>query len=157
MPIIQDPRMNAREEALLGIAYFEVDFILNKVNYQSGHYFYKKDNGNPNQPFNSRYLPHGFPVVATNKVGIGENDISPAELERYKKMFPNLIYTYAFKIDAHPDAIKEDPPGTFDIDGSKPMAAYMNKHVSDQAKGLKNFERGQPYRYNRGEDTLQTN
>ena len=160
---IQDPRMNQTLEKRLGVAYFDDEFRVQGKTYQAGHYFYKKTTGNPTDPFNSRYLPHGFPIIATGRVGIGSNDISNADLDRYRLMFPNLMYTFALTIEADPDFVdtEQDTTDTTNLDSLRAMAAYLHRcitqnigppqvpNVPGQGRGLGKFNLESPYTYRR--------
>jgi hypothetical protein len=105
MRIIQDPRQNQGNEKDYGVAYFENDFNIGGTTCIAGQYFYRNDTGNPEDRFNARFLPHGFPVIAKSKTG---GNINEADITKYKKMFPNLIYNVILKIERDPSYSNAD-------------------------------------------------
>ena len=152
MPVIQDPRQNPGNEHNLGIAYFEKAFILDGVTYIPGHYFYKKM-GNPNDPFNIRYLPHGFPIQVTGITEATNEDWADVDVEYYKQMFPNLVYNpdWVLKVKANEGYVQLPDP---DIDRIKPMAAYNNENAFDETRGLRKIPPWALYRYDREQKEL---
>jgi hypothetical protein len=143
--------MNAGREKQFGVAYFNNNFEVGGTTYQAGHYFYVKDTGNPNNPFNPRYLPHGFPVVATGTQGAG--GLSDILIRDTLIVFPNLIYTVILKVEPDPEAVANE--NTTELDSVYPMAAYLNRYITDEEKGTPKFNRGREYKYNRKDDTLE--
>ena len=148
MPIIRDPKMNANNEKEYGVAYFENDFQIGNNDYIAGHYFYRKDTGSPNDPFNPRYLPQGFPILARGRLG---GKVPQDIIDKNKEIYTTLIYNTILRIEADPFYVdnQQTPTPTTNLDSLYPMSAYLNRCISNGRSGLPQFDRGNPYIYNR--------
>ena len=137
MPIIQDPRMNAGREKDWGLAYFENNFQIGSKTYDAGHYFYyKKDTGTSDDEFDPRFLPQGFPIIATKATG---GPLSPQNIiDDYKKIYQTVISTVLLKIEADPDDVRNQttPTPTTNLDSRLPMVAYLTRCISNTKTGL---------------------
>ena len=142
---IQDPRMNQGNEKNFGILYVNEPFDFDGDYYHKGHYFYKKNVGNPNDLRNSRYFPNGFPVEVTEV--LPGNQIPRQLIDDYVIIFPNLVTKVLFvvEIDSRYDQDK--------LNSLFPMAAYLHRCISHReeveyapnGRGLPKFTQGQSY------------
>lgn len=151
---VQDPRMNPGREREYGIAYFPNDFEIgegeNVEIHIAGHYFYRKDTGNPNDEFNPRFLPQGFPILARQATGgpMPGQDV----IDYYRAMFPNLIYNIILRIEANPEYTADPGHPTQGLDSLLPMVALMNRCITSTS-GLPGIVAGNLYSYNRDNTT----
>jgi hypothetical protein len=142
--------MNPSVEEKWGIAYFEDEFDVPEgtANNPPGHYFYEKQVNKENDFQSSRFFPHGFPVKA---IGPAPGNVPPRIVRDYQEIFPNL----------NPDIILfVSIDNSVNLDEDRPMAAYLHRvitHGNDApptGRGLKKFNQGRDYRYNRDFDDI---
>jgi hypothetical protein len=145
--------MNQGNEKNFGILYVNEPFDFDGEYYHIGHYFYRKNIGNPSDFRNSRYFPNGFPVEVTQVLPGAQ--IPRQLIDDYIIIFPNLVTNVLFVVEIDSRYNQEE------LDSLFPMAAFLHRCIAHSepvdgapnGRGLPKFTQGQSYVFRRvGDD-----